>query len=121
MTKSYSEYKSDIEALEKKLAAVRKSAENQKKKEDAEAAKKLAESKARETKAIEQKRCFAERALFDYFVAIGLPDNKETMDTVHDTLIACENTSKRYDKIKESINKRDFKDFDDLYDWLFSL
>lgn len=121
MTKSYSEYQSDIAALEKKLAAVRKSAETQKKKEDAEAAKKLAESKAKETKAIEQKRCFAERALFDYFVAIGLPDNKDTMNTVHDTLIACENTSKKYDKIKESINKRDFDDFDDLYDWLFSL
>lgn len=120
MTKSYSEYKSDIEALEKKLAAVRKSAENQKKKEDAEAAKKLAESKARETKAIEQKRCFAERALFDYFVAIGLPDNKETMDTVHDTLITCENTSKRYNRMKDLLSRKEFNEVSDFYDWLSS-
>ncbi len=104
MTKSYSDYQADIAELEKKLAAVRKSADEQKKKEDAAAAKKLAESKAKEQKDLERKRCFAERALFDYMVALGFPDSKDTMESIHNRFTKVEKDYEDYSIFASILN-----------------
>ena len=110
MRKSYSEYQAEITKLEEEivemqevLAGLHKFADIAKKEESEKKARKIAESKA---KIVNQKRDIVERALFDYYIAIGFPNSEETKRGIHESLINSEKEIKhQLDIIYKAIKK----------------